>query len=73
MALLGRLTSLQCPHGLDEVTATYRSGRIKLAKSQTEHARKRAVEAAREADRAEAKPGRSGWKTMVAPLSLPRP
>jgi hypothetical protein len=30
------------------------SGRIKLAKSQAEHARKRAVEAARAADRAEA-------------------
>jgi hypothetical protein len=31
------------------------SGRIKLAKSQAEHARKRAVEATRDADRAEAK------------------
>jgi hypothetical protein len=48
-------------------------GRIKLAKSQAEHARKRAVEAAREADRAEAEgPGRSEWRAMAGRLSLSR-
>jgi hypothetical protein len=48
------------------------SSRISGAKMSAEHARQRAMEAAREADRAEAYACRCGWKAMAARRSRRR-
>ena len=48
-------------------------GRITGARIRAESARKRAAEAAREADRAEAEMCRSKWKPMAGPRSHRQP